>query len=112
MFLLVVMLAPVARAGEAPASSGKVPITTKSEEARAAYLRGRDLDERLRHAEGRAEFERAVQLDPDFALAYLALAAVQPTPKSEFATMAKAAAVAGTVSEGERLMIQGRLAGN
>jgi tetratricopeptide (TPR) repeat protein len=111
MLLLAMTLAPAARAGDAPASAGKVPITTKSAEAREAYLRGRDLAEKLRVAQGRAEYERAVQLDPSFARAYLDLANAQPTTKSAFETIAKAVALAGTVSEGERLMIQGAMAG-
>src|SRR5262245_36471703 len=88
-------------------SDDKVPITTASAEARDAFLRGRDLFEKLRVQQSRTEFERAVQLDPNFALAYFNLANSQPTTKEFFDTMQKAVAVADRVSPGERLMIRG-----
>jgi tetratricopeptide (TPR) repeat protein len=87
--------------------STKVPITTASAEARQAYLGGRDLFEKLRIQQARGEFERAVKLDPNFALAYLNLANTQPTTKEFFETLKKASALADRVSPGERLMIQG-----
>jgi tetratricopeptide (TPR) repeat protein len=87
------------------AGEGSVPITTVSAEARAAYLEGRGLVERLRGQEARAHFERAVAADPDFALARLALAQNQPSAKGFFDELARAVALAPKVSEGERLMI-------
>jgi tetratricopeptide (TPR) repeat protein len=109
ILLLSMTLTAAARAGDAAA--GKVPITTTSADAREAYVRGRDLAEKLRIQQGRAEYERAVQLDPNFALAYLNLAGTQPTTKDFFDTLAKAVALADQVSDGERLMIRGAEAG-
>jgi len=111
ILLLSMLLAAAAQAGDPPAAAGKVPITTTSAQAREAYLRGRDLAEKLRNQQARTEYERAVQLDPNFALAYLNLAGTQPTTKGFFDTMAKAVALADKVSEGERLMIRGAEAG-
>jgi tetratricopeptide (TPR) repeat protein len=114
VLLLAVTLVATVQAGNSPgpgATAGKVPITTISPEARDAFLRGRDLAEKLQIQLARGEYERAVQLDPNFALAYLNLAGTQPTTKDFFATMAKAVALADKVSDGERLMIQGGAAG-
>lgn len=94
-----------------PPDGGKVPITTASSEARAAYLKGRDLTERLRGQEARAHFEKAVAADPRFALGHLGLANTQPSPASFFAVLGKAVALADGASEGERLMILGAEAG-
>ena len=77
----------------AAGQSGKIPITTKSEAARADYLEGRDLAERLRVQESRAFFEKAVAADPDFALAWLGLSASQPSAKELFAKLGKAEAL-------------------
>src|SRR5262249_42054486 len=111
ILLLAITVAPSARAGDTPSTPGKVLITTKSAEAREAYLRGRHLTENLRISQGRTEYERAVQLDPSFARAYLDLAGAQPTTKGFFDTIGKAVELASTVSEGERLMIQAAMAG-
>ena len=111
ILLSSLVLTVAAQAGDTPASAGKVTITTTSAEAREAYLRGRDLTEKLRNQQARSEYERAVQLDPNFALAYLNLAGTQPTTKDFFDTMAKAVALADKVSDGERLMIRGAEAG-
>src|SRR5262245_20306296 len=111
ILLLATTVAPSARAGDASSTAGKVPITTKSAEAREAYLRGRSLADNLRIAQARTDFERAVELDPSFARAYLDLAGTQPTTKGFFETMAKAVALESKVSEGERMMTHGAMAG-
>jgi hypothetical protein len=61
------------------ADSGKVPITTKSEEAKADYLRGVDLSDRLQGNDSIPYFDKAIALDPDFATAELARANNSPT---------------------------------
>jgi len=61
-----------ARAGEKP--KGKIPVTTASAEARKLYLDGRAAAEALRFDEARALQRTAVEKDPGFALAHLALA--------------------------------------
>ena len=88
-----------------------VPITTDSDEALAAYLTGRDLAEKIRAQEARPYFEKAVELDPQFAMAYLQLAFTSRSTKEFFANMDKAASLADKVSEGEQLWIRGAQAG-
>jgi len=92
-------------------ADGKIPITTKSEEALKQYLKGRDLAERLRGPDAREYLEKAVALDPDFALGHLGLALVQPTAKGFFEHFNKALALVDKVSDGERWMIMGVEAG-
>jgi len=92
-------------------ASGKIPITTKSEEARQLYLKGRDLADKLRFTDGRRLYEEAVAKDPDFARAHFDLANTAPTNKAFFDALKKAVALAPKASEGERLMILGLEAG-
>ncbi|PKK84378.1 MAG: hypothetical protein CVT49_03380 [candidate division Zixibacteria bacterium HGW-Zixibacteria-1] len=94
------------------AQEGKIPITTSSETAREYFLKGQDLADKLRGNESREYFEKAVAEDPNFAMAYLNLAFVQPTAVGYFKMFDKARALADKVSEGERLQILATEAGN
>ncbi len=85
----------------------KIPITTTSEVARAAFLKGRDLSERLKAEEAIKHFEKAIALDPDFAMAHLNLAFMLMNAKETFAEIEKAASLVDKVSEGEKLYILG-----
>jgi tetratricopeptide (TPR) repeat protein len=89
----------------ASASDGKIPITTKSEEAKAEFLTGRDLSERLLGNESLQHFDKALELDPSFATAELARANNSPTAKEFFAHQLKASMLADRVSDGEKFMI-------
>ncbi len=51
----------------AAASDGKLPITTRSDEARQEFLQGRDLSERLLGQESLQHFDKALSIDPEFA---------------------------------------------
>jgi tetratricopeptide (TPR) repeat protein len=95
-----------ARAG-AQQPAGKIPITTASEEARALYLKGRDLAEKLKATDGRQFYQQAVAKDSRFALGYLGLANTSGTTKEFVDATTRAAALAGQVSEGERHMVLG-----
>src|SRR5690242_17882304 len=93
------------------AGTGKIAITTSSEEARKEYLAGRDLQEKLRITDSIAHFDKAISLDPDFALAELNRANVSPTAKEFFDHLKKAVALADKASDGERMLIQANEAG-
>lgn len=95
----------------ADASSGKIPITTSSEEARKEFLAGRDLQEKLRITDSIAHYDKAIALDPNFALAELNRANVSPTAKEFFDHLKKAVALSGKASDGERMLIQAAEAG-
>ena len=60
------------QSASAASDGGKIPITTKSEEAKKEFLQGRDLAEKLRAQESISHFDKAIALDPDFASAELA----------------------------------------
>jgi tetratricopeptide (TPR) repeat protein len=89
----------------AASAAEKVPITTPSEEARQAYLKGRDLNEKLRATDARAQFEKAAALDPGFALAQVGLANTAGTAKEFFAAVSQAVALAPKASEPEQMIV-------
>ena len=97
--------------GCATTENGKIPITTKSEQARKYFLEGRDLFEKLRFQESLQFFEKAVMEDSNFALGYLYLSFPQPSAKGFFEMLDKAVALADKASPGERLWILGVEAG-
>ena len=83
----------------------KIPITTSSDDARQLYMKGRDLQEKLRATDARNLYEQAVAKDPNFALAYVGLANTAGTTKEFIEAATKAASMTGGVSEGERHII-------
>ena len=91
--------------------SGKIPITTASEEARKEFLLGRDLAEKLLIQNSIQHFDKAIALDPGFAIAELNRANVSPTGKEFFEHLHRAVSLAGKASNGERLLILGNEAG-
>ena len=119
LFLLVVMIGcqPVepnkaaSSSAPEPAKSGKIAVTTSSEEARKEYLAGRDLQEKLRITDSIQHFDKAISLDPNFALAELNRANVSPTASEFFDHLKKAVALASKASDGERMLIEATEAG-
>ena len=113
--LLVAAAAAIACSGPAAepprAEISEIPITTTSEEARAAFIEGRDLNERLRNTDAHRHFERAVELDPEFAWAHLLAGFTGATNQEFFDSLAEAVALVDRVSEGERLLILATRAG-
>jgi tetratricopeptide (TPR) repeat protein len=102
----------LAMAGTAAAKgAAKIPITTKSNEARDLYIKGRDFVEKLRIPDGRKLFEQAIEKDRDFALAYVGLANTAGTTKEFFDAVERAVALAPKASEAEQLIIRGLDAG-
>ena len=95
----------------ASSESGKIPITTKSEEARNEFLQGRTLAEKLLVQDSLAHFDRAIALDPEFAAAELARCNASPTAKEFFEHQQKAVSLADKASEGEWLLILANQAG-
>jgi len=88
--------------------------TTSSMEAYDAYLKGRDFFERFYYADALKSLERAVELDPGFAVAYLALARVHgslgDTPAME-KSFRRAKDLSVKCTEKERLYIEASYAG-
>ena len=95
----------------AAADGGKIPVTTKSEEARKEFLQGRALAEKLLAQDSLQHFDKAIALDSDFASAELARANASPTAKEFFEHLNKAVALSDKASEGEKLVILANQAG-
>jgi len=99
-----------ALAGAAPRKL--IPITTRSDEARALYLEGRSLIDRLKAADANVKMRAAVEKDPEFALAWLQVSSTSGTPGESFQALRRAIALLGKASEGERLLILAADAGS
>jgi PBP1b-binding outer membrane lipoprotein LpoB len=84
---------------------GKIAVTTTSAEAKADFLKGRDLFEKLRQRESLQYFESALAKDNKFAMAYFYHSLANPTTKGFFEDIKNAVENAEKVSEGERLII-------
>ena len=87
--------------------TGKIPVTTNSKEALKFYLKGRDLLERLRYQEAREYFEKALNEDPDFALAHLHKGMITFGSTDFTQEIKKAVSLIDRISHGERLKILG-----
>lgn len=89
---------------------GIVPVTTKSAEARALYLNAMVKLENLHGEEAMQDMRKAVQLDPDFALANVIISfpTIDPVvdPAEQVAAREKAIAAKAKVSRGEQLIIE------
>ena len=84
----------------------EIPITTQSEEARNAFIEGRELAEHFRIVEAREYFDKAIELDPDFAQAYLYRGMYYISNEDYKIHLEKAIALMDKVSEGEQLLIK------
>ena len=102
---------PVAADRAANSAAGKIAVTTSSEEARKEFLLGRDLQEKLLVQDSIQHYDKAISLDPNFALAELNRAQVSPTGKEFFDHLKKAVSLADKASNGEKLLILGNEAG-
>src|ERR1044071_4307727 len=100
-----------ATSSNASPATGKLPVTTASEEAKKEFLQGRDLAERLLIQDSIQHFDKAISLDPNFAAAELARANSSPTAKEFFDHLKKAVSLADKASEGEKLLILAAEAG-
>jgi tetratricopeptide (TPR) repeat protein len=96
----------------APAGDGKIPITTTSPQAKAEFVQGQDLVDKLEITDSLAHFQKAIEIDPSFAWAELALAQNSPTGTEFFEHLGKAVALADKASDGERLLILAAQAGS
>jgi tetratricopeptide (TPR) repeat protein len=97
--------APAPAAQQAPAASPTITATSKSQEAIDHFKKGEALFDNLRTTEAAAEFEQAIKLDPDFALARAFHGQVTPGPDGLKETES-AAAAAAKLAEPERVFIE------
>jgi len=96
---------------EAVPKAEKMVRTTASADAGAAFETGLAMVDSLRFTDAREHFQKAVELDPDFAWAHLMVANTSPTASEFWTALAEAESRTGTASEGERLFIEAVSAG-
>ena len=109
VFMVLVIFGLIA-CGAAPPSghavnTKKIPITTASDEARDAFLKGRWLLDNLRVTDAHEYFLKAVEADPNFSLAYLRVANTPSTNQEFFDALRRAIELSANASEGEKLLI-------
>jgi len=92
-------------------STGKLPVTASSEDAKKEFLQGRDLAERLLAQDSIQHFDKAISLDPNFAYAELGRANSAQSAKEFFDHLKKAVSLKDKASDGERLLILATEAG-
>jgi tetratricopeptide (TPR) repeat protein len=92
--------------GSDPAGNkGKIPVSSKSEEAKTLYQKGQQYGDQLRFHDARQQFQQAAAKDPEFAMAHYNLALNSPTPKEFRAHLDQAVTLSDNATEGERLTI-------
>jgi tetratricopeptide (TPR) repeat protein len=86
-------------------AAGKIHASTVSNEALELYREGQTLQDNLRRTEAFARFERAIEHDPEFALAHLGAAQTSPSGSALFTHLERAIQLADLASEGEKHLI-------
>lgn len=114
--LMVLVIFGLIACGAAPPSghavnTKKIPITTASDEARDAFLKGRWLLDNLRVTDAHEYFLKAVEADPNFALAHLRVANTATTNQEFFDAVRLAVDTSANASEGEKMLIAALEAG-
>ncbi len=84
----------------------EMPVTTQSKQALKLFLDGRDISENLENTRAFDLFSRAVELDSNFALAYLYKAFNAGNFNEGIRGINNAVKFIGNVSEGEKLLIE------
>lgn len=82
-----------------------IPVTTAVHEARVLFLQGRDALDLAREEDARILFDRAIEADSAFALAFLYRGLVAGTPDEKRVFLDQATRHASEASLGERLLI-------
>lgn len=83
----------------------EVPVTTSSKEALNFFTQGRDKIENLQTSQAAVLFDKAIEKDPSFALAYLYKAQTGGGYNVFVQNIDKAVSFSGKVSDGEKLVI-------
>jgi tetratricopeptide (TPR) repeat protein len=102
---IVLCCAVLASCGSPAKTDDDIPVTTTSEEARSAFLEGRDAWEAGRREQAREAFDRAIASDPTFALAFLYRARTASSAVEWKSFVDNAIANKATASEGEKILI-------
>jgi len=107
MLLIIGMANSCTQKSSAP---HEIAITTNSDEARQAFLDARELFDKIRFDEAREGFSKAIEKDPNFALAHF-YRAITGTSQADFDEhLQHAVSLSTNASEGERLLIESQQA--
>lgn len=87
------------------AAKGEIPISTNSKAALEQYLGGREKLENAERSNAATYFDRAIELDPGFALAYLGSALTAGNANLFRKNLEKAVKLASQVTDGEKHLI-------
>lgn len=90
-------------------SAQVVDVTTSSMEAYKNFIKGSEENDKFYYGDARKSLEKAIEIDPDFALAYFVLAGVHSAlgnTRARNEAIEKAKALANKVTERERLYIE------
>lgn len=101
VFLFFVFVAPL----DLLAQTKEIPVTSKSKEALDFFVKGRDKIENLELPAAATLLDKAIQADPDFALAYLYRAQSGGGFNVFRQNLDKAVSLSDKVSPGEKLLI-------
>lgn len=84
----------------------KMPVTTASDEAMQEFMHGQRAFDVERTLDANEHFKKAVELDPDFCLAYLNVAWTAPSLDEYRTNLQMAAEHSEGASEAERLLVE------
>ena len=82
-------------------------VTTSSMEAYKYYLKGKENDRKFFYDEALIAFKKAVELDPDFAMAHYRVAQTSSNLEEKETAIKRAKALSPNTTEKERLFIEG-----
>lgn len=88
------------------AQNKEVPVTTSSSEALKLFLDGRDKFDNFEFTAATSLFDKAIKIDPNFAMAYYYRAQSGGGYTAYRQNIDKAVSLAGKVTEGEKLEIE------
>ncbi len=100
------LLIPVTFCFIAGCQKDKMPITTSSPQALQYFLQARELSEKLRNNEAVEYYNKAIELDSNFVLAYLYMADSKVSSTEQLTYLNRAFKLIDAVSRGERLLVE------
>jgi len=100
----------LARKDLEPADLRMADVTTSSMEAYRYYLEGKENDRKFFSSEAVIAFKKAVELDPDFAMAHYQIAVRSSNLEERETAIKRAKALSPNTTEKERLFIEGTYA--
>lgn len=87
----------------------EIPITSHSEDAISHYKKARAFENKLETDSAEELYLKALQLDSTFAMAHFRLAMLRDNYEYRREKLAKALQYSNSISEGEKLLIKGRI---